>query len=204
MASRLLLASASPRRRVLLERVGLEFEVEPSEVDETPPPGMEAEGVAVVLAERKAAAVAALHVNAPLTVIGADTIVALAGDLLGKPRDEADSRRMLEALSGSRHRVVTGVCVIDCSADGGRRSDFERTWVTMRALSPAEIEAYVAGGEWRGKAGGYAIQESADAFVRGIEEGGLDNVIGLPVPLTLRLLAELEKGPAGDSGSLPG
>ncbi|MDP6540160.1 MAG: Maf family protein [Planctomycetota bacterium] len=204
MGPRLLLASASPRRRVLLERAGLTFTVEPSEVDETPPPGLEVEEVAVALAERKADHIAAAHSGAPVSVLGADTVVSLGETLLGKPRDEVDARRMLEGLSGSRHRVVTGVCVIDCAAGGERRSAFERTWVTMRPIAPEEIEAYVAGGEWRGKAGGYAIQESADAFVLGIEEGGLDNVVGLPVDLTLRLLAEIEKGREGRAGRLPG
>ncbi len=200
----LVLASASPRRQVLLEQAGLSFTVEPSEVDETPPPDLDAEGVAVALAERKAAIVARAHAGAPVRVIGADTVVALERELLGKPRDADHARRMLQALSGSRHRVVTGVCVVDCAEGGCSLAEFERTWVTMRPLSPGEIEAYVASDEWRGKAGGYAIQESADAFVTLIEEGGLDNVIGLPVALTLRLLGEIEKGQVDSSGRLPG
>jgi septum formation protein len=98
---------------------------------------------------------------------------------------------MLRALSDTRHRVVTGVCVVRCR-DGARCEAFERTWVVMRSITPAEIEAYVACGEWRDKAGGYAIQEHADAFVVSLEEGGFDNVVGLPVVLTLGLLARLE------------
>lgn len=124
-------------------------------------------------------------------MIGADTIVAVevAGEprILGKPEDEFGAAEMLRLLSSSRHRVITGVCVADCRNDT-HEAAFERTWVTMRELSDAEVEAYVASGEWRGKAGGYAIQENADAFVTKLEEGGFDNVVGLPVELTLRLL----------------
>jgi septum formation protein len=112
---------------------------------------------------------------------------------------------MLSALSDTRHRVVTAVCALRLP-DGAHRSAFERTWVTMRALSRDEIEAYVASGEWRGKAGGYAIQESADRFVTRLEEGGFDNVVGLPVALALRLLAELgasTPAPGGRAGEGP-
>lgn len=95
---------------------------------------------------------------------------------------------MLRALSGTRHAVVTGVCVVRTPGQLAL-CEAERTWVTMRAITPAEIEAYVASGEWRDKAGGYAIQESADRFVTALEGGGFDNVVGLPVGLALRLLA---------------
>ena len=94
---------------------------------------------------------------------------------------------MLERLSASRHRVVTGVAVVR-ARDGRAEAAFERTWVSMRALTDPEVEDYVASGEWRDKAGGYAIQETADRFVTGLEEGGFDNVVGLPVGLTLELL----------------
>lgn len=188
---RILLASGSPRRRDLLAGAGLEFAVEPSDADEAPPPGAGAEEIACALAERKAREVAARHAGEDLLVVGADTVVALAGGererLLGKPANAGEARAMLRALSGSRHRVVTGVAVVR-SRDGRCRAGFERTWVTMRAIAPEEVEAYVESGEWRDKAGGYAIQETADAFVTGLEEGGLDNVVGLPVRLTLELL----------------
>ena len=145
----------------------------------------------MVLAERKARAVAARHQGEGLLVIGADTVVAVDSPqgprLLGKPDGPAQARAMLELISGTRHRVVTGVSVV-CSDDGLSRAGFERTWVTMRVIEWGEIEAYVASGEWRDKAGGYAIQESADAFVQALEEGGFDNVVGLPVALTRRLL----------------
>ncbi|TAJ04412.1 MAG: septum formation protein Maf, partial [Planctomycetota bacterium] len=187
---RVLLASASPRRLALLSAAGLAFDVEPADVDESLAPGTAAEAGARELALRKARAVAARHAGERVLVIGADTIVALGlaagAQLLGKAVDEADERRMLGLLSGSRHAVVTGVAVVD--AHGGREFvECATTWVAMRALLPREIDAYVDSGEWRGKAGGYAIQESADRFVTGLD-GALDNVVGLPVALTLRLL----------------
>jgi septum formation protein len=114
--------------------------------------------------------------------------------VLGKPRDAAQARRMLAWLSGTRHRVITGVCALR-APDGATASGFERTLVTMREIAPHEIEAYVDSGEWRDKAGGYAIQETADRFVTRLEEGGLDNVVGLPVALALRLLAALGAEP---------
>ncbi|MFT5048953.1 MAG: septum formation protein [Chlamydiales bacterium] len=193
--ARIVLASASPRRKELLARAGVDFEIEISDVDESLDPGSDPRLAAVELAERKARAVAGAHVGAAVRVLGADTVVCLGGaegsTLLGKPADEAEARSMLGRLSGSRHRVVTGVAVIRCS-DGTLWSAAECTWVTMRALDPAEIDVYVASGEWRDKAGGYAIQESADAFVTGLEEGGFDNVVGLPVGLALDLLSQAD------------
>ena len=190
---RVVLASGSDRRRDLLREAGLEFEIVVSEVDEECEPGLQPEQVAPMLALRKAREVARRTRGLECLVIGADTIVALdvpgGCELLGKPAGEAEALRMLERLSGSRHRVVTGVAVV--ASTGEERSAWERTWVRMRAITPAEREAYVASGEWRGKAGGYAIQETADAFVTGLEEGGFDNVVGLPVELTLRLVREL-------------
>jgi septum formation protein len=188
---RLVLASASPRRRELLTRAGLGFAIEPAGVDESLAPGAEPVGAARALAERKARAVAVRH-RGPAFVLAADTVVALeprAGEfeLLGKPETALEARRMLRSLSGSRHSVVTGLCVVR-AADQAVFLDAERTWVTMRALDAHEIEDYVASGEWRDKAGGYAIQESADRFVTALEGGGFDNVVGLPVARTLALL----------------
>jgi septum formation protein len=96
---------------------------------------------------------------------------------------------MLRSLSTTRHQVVTGVCVVR-TPDFVRHAAVERTWVTMRAIRSEEVDAYVRSEEWRDKAGGYAIQEHADCFVTRLEEGGYDNVVGLPVALTLRLLSE--------------
>lgn len=188
-AKRLVLGSASPRRRELLRAAGVDFTIDSPSVDESLPEGIAPEAAAVQLAERKARAVAAR--NAGAIVLAADTIVAVRGagpwKLLGKPEDAREAAAMLRALSGTRHVVVTGVCALD-SDRPEPRSGFERTWVTMRTISEAEIAAYVASGEWRDKAGGYAIQETADRFVTSLEEGGFDNVVGLPVRLALELV----------------
>lgn len=202
---RLILASASPRRRELLTAAGLVFEVEPSLYDETlhtPPSSPQA--AALDLAAGKAMAVARQHAGENAVVLAADTIVAVgtadAFELLGKPADEADERRMLRLLSNSRHQVVTGVCAVHCrdlsSATTPRlHTGAETTFVTMRALSVDDIEGYIATDEWRDKAGGYAIQDGADRFVTRLEGGGRDNVVGLPVALALRLIRAAE-GPA--------
>lgn len=190
---RIVLASASPRRRQLLAAAGLRFSVRPADVDEDLAAFEDPSNAALELACRKARA-GARQLGAAAAgrwVLGADTIVAVrhgaAWKLLGKPVDAADAAAMLEALSRARHQVITGVCVVR-GGDGLECAASERTWVTMRAIAPAERAAYVASGEWRDKAGGYAIQENADRFVTALEEGGFDNVVGLPVGLTLELL----------------
>ena len=198
-----ILASASPRRRALLEQAGLAFEARPTDVDESLPPGIDPEAAALELAERKARAGARAFEQAAAPggggppkdaralVIGSDTIVAVGATdgwrLLGKPADAEEAASFLRALSGSEHRVVTGVCVVT-SPSGSARAEAETTRVTMRVLTAGEISDYVASGEWRDKAGGYAIQESADRFVTELAGGGFDNVVGLPVERTLRLL----------------
>jgi len=189
---RLVLASASPRRRQLLTAVGLEFEVRVSGVDESHDSRERPEVVAKELAHRKASAVAESLEGDEALVLGADTVVALEEEgewrLLGKPAHAEEARGMLQTISGSRHAVVTGVCVVR-SVDGEVFQGSERTWVVMREITPEEIEAYVVSGEWKDKAGGYAIQESADAFVLALEGGGFDNVVGLPVGLAQDLLS---------------
>jgi septum formation protein len=191
----IVLASASPRRRELLARAGLVFEVAPVPVDEDLGAFAAPEDAALELAQRKALAAARALRDRRALVIGADTVVAVAAGegrwtLLGKPEDEREADAMLRSLSATRHQVITGVCVVR-TPDLVRRRAFERTWVTMRAWSDADRAAYVRSGEWRDKAGGYAIQESADRFVTALDEGGFDNVVGLPVALTLRLIAEV-------------
>jgi septum formation protein len=191
----IVLASASPRRRELLARAGLVFEVAPAPVDEDLGAFAAPEDAALELAQRKALAAARALRDRRALVIGADTVVAVAAGegrwtLLGKPEDEREADAMLRSLSATRHQVITGVCVVR-TPDLVRRRAFERTWVTMRAWSDADRAAYVRSGEWRDKAGGYAIQESADRFVTALDEGGFDNVVGLPVALTLRLIAEV-------------
>jgi len=188
---RIILASASPRRHALLREAGVEFEIVESCVEEDFDPSLAPEAVACELAARKALHVASGLSGQRVLVIGADTIVAVdvagAARILGKPESEVEAAEMLRMLSSSRHRVITGVSVVDCSR-GSHETAFERTWVTMRVLTPNEVEGYVASGEWRGKAGGYAIQENADKFVTQLEEGGFDNVVGLPVERTLSML----------------
>ena len=189
---RLILASASPRRKRLLEDAGLSFEVLVSGVDEDHGSFDRPEEVAEELALRKAQAVAALLEGEDVLVLGADTVVALSVEgawrLLGKPLDAKEAEEMLSLLSGSRHAVITGVCVVRV-AGADVFTGAECTWVTMREISAEEVTSYVASGEWEDKAGGYAIQESADAFVLSLEGGGFDNVVGLPVGLVRGLLA---------------
>jgi septum formation protein len=193
----LVLASASPRRRALLAAAGLVFAVEPTDVDETLAGSPGPEEAARELARRKAEAALARHRGEAAWIVAADTVVGLpparsgeAWRLLGKPADEAEARAMLASLSGTRHRVTTGVCVARCR-DGALAESAESTAVEMRPITPEELRVYAASGEWRDKAGGYAIQETADRFVTGLAGGGFDNVVGLPVALTLSLLARL-------------
>lgn len=181
----LVLASASLRRRELLERLGVQFEVVTSGADETAPAGMAPDDVACAIARRKALSVAP---SREVPVLAADTIVVAAdGEILGKPADAADARRILAKLSGTTHRVVTGVCL---ATERGTRVATEScsTSVTMRRLTDEEIAAYVASGECFDKAGAYAIQETADRFVTRVD-GSFTNVVGLPLELVGRMLA---------------
>lgn len=188
----LILASASPRRRELLGRAGLRPTCDPADVDETPRPGEDPRALAVRLAETKARATAARWPDA--WVLGADTVVMLDGQSLGKPEDGAEARAMLATLAGRTHAVVTAVCVV---APGGAAHALAcLTEVDVRALTPRELDGYVASGEWRGKAGGYAVQGIGNAFVSAIR-GSYSNVVGLPLAETLGLLARAG-GPAAD------
>ncbi len=181
----LVLASASPRRRALLGEADIEFEVLPVDVDETPPPDLPPEEVVIVLAGRKARAAAALTGRRP--VVGADTIVVLDGAILGKPASDAEAASTLSRLSGRSHVVLTGICVIP-AAPAVPRTCAVATGVTFRELTPGEIDAYVATGEPRDKAGSYGIQGEAGNFVAKVD-GSRSNVIGLPVE-TLREMLE--------------
>jgi len=183
----LVLASASPRRRVLLEQIGYAPDtVEPAALDEAVLPGEQPEAHAARLAHEKASSVAARHPGA--FVLGADTVVACGRRILDKAESEESARRCLSLLSGRRHRVFGGVVVIDPT--GRAVSRLVRTAVTFKRLSAEELEDYLAGGEWRGKAGGYAIQGRAAAFVRFVG-GSYSNVVGLPLHETYGLLAGL-------------
>lgn len=182
------LASGSPRRRELLGQMGIEdFEVLPAQGEETAPEGLAPDALVARLALQKAREVAALRPEA--TVIGADTVVALDGQVLGKPSDEKEAREMLSALSGRRHQVYTGMAVL---SGGQAFTHVECTQVEFRLLTAEEIAAYVATGESMDKAGAYGIQGRACVFIRGIQ-GDYYNVVGLPVCALHELLAQLER-----------
>ncbi len=170
----LVLASASPRRRALLDRLGLTFRVEPTDADETWPADLDVGAAAEAVALRKAAAVAAPGA----LVLAADTVVVLDGDVLGKPTDEAHAARTLRRLSGRTHHVVTGIAL---ALDGRQRTAHERTAVTFADLSDVEIAAYVATGSPLDKAGAYGIQDDAGALLVERIEGDYFNVVGLPI-----------------------
>lgn len=181
---RLILASASPRRLDLLAGIGVAPDaVDPADLDETPlkaePPTLHARR----LAEAKARLVAARHPDA--FVLGADTVVSCGRRILPKAETEDQARHCLGLLSGRRHRVLGGVCLI--GPDGRPHGRLVVTTVAFKVLEAAEIEAYIAGGEWRGKAGGYAIQGRAAIFVRFLS-GSYSNVVGLPLFETWGLL----------------
>lgn len=180
MAPRLILASASPQRKALLEAVGARFEVRPSGAVELRR-GDPAE-VVVENARAKAESIAAGLAGEHL-VLGVDTDVALDGKLLGKPADDAGARGHLKALSGREHEVLSGVAVC---RNGAVTTGIERSTVLFRDLDSATVEAYLRTGEWRDRAGGYAVQGYGSSLVERVE-GDLSNVIGLP----LRLLAEI-------------
>jgi septum formation protein len=180
----LVLASASPRRLDLLARIGVVPDsVDPADIDETPFPGELPRVHVARLAAAKAAAVASRHTGA--AILAADTVVAAGRRILPKTEDADEAHKCLTLLSGRRHHVLTAVTVID--ATGKARHRLSDTIVTFKPLSAAEIAAYIDGDEWRGKAGGYAIQGSAEAFVRYLA-GSHSGVVGLPLFETRALL----------------
>jgi septum formation protein len=184
---KIILASASPRRRELLARAGVLFEVVVPGVDEAPWPREKPASYALRNASEKARAVAARHPEA--WILAADTIVVLDDQILEKPADVPHAAAMLRRLSGREHVVITGVCVRHPTPGGFREvADAVRTRVRFRALSDAEIDAYVATGEPLDKAGAYAIQGGAASFVERID-GPYDNVVGLPTDTVRRLLS---------------
>ena len=188
----LVLASASPRRRDLLNLLGRPFAVEPAAVEEIMPPGEEPAVVARALAEQKARVVAALRPAA--VVIGADTVVAVDGMMLGKPDDEADALAMLRRLRGRAHMVVTGLAV----ARGERLLTASvAATVAMRAAGDDELRAYIATGEPHDKAGAYAVQGLGGALVSAVEGCWL-TVVGLPICHLGRLLGEIGLPPTTD------
>jgi len=188
----LILASASPRRAELLRNAGIAFSVDPAHVPEQPLENEPPQEYAKRLAREKARAVLARHPKD--AVLGADTIVVIGGHVLEKPLDIDDAARMLRALSGRTHEVITGVCL---AAAGFERTQAESTRVTFAELSDQEIAGYVATGEPMDKAGAYAIQGIASRWAVRIE-GCYFNVVGLPVPLVYGMLRQAQQamGPA--------
>ena len=182
LPKKVILASGSPRRRDLLGEMGIEFEIDVPDVDETVE-GAPGEMVKT-LAERKARAVAEKRREG--LIVAADTLVALDGRALGKPADDEEAKEMLRSLSGRTHDILTGVCVMD-AASGKCMVEADRTGVCFRVISEEEIEAYVATGEPRDKAGAYAIQGGAGVFVAKYE-GSWTNGIGLPMELLDKML----------------
>lgn len=182
----LVLASASPQRRAILERLGVRFTVRPTGVEEVAQ-GVP-EQVAVENALRKArAARAAQESDRDEIVLGVDTLVALGRHIYGKPEDEQAAHETLAALAGATHTVLSGVALL---SDGHERVALARTRVDFRELSHGLIDWYVATGEWRGRAGGYAIQGVGAILVREIH-GDYENVVGLPLATLLDLCPEL-------------
>ena len=183
----LILASTSPRRAELIAMLGVPFEVVPSEVDETPLPGEPPGKLAARLARAKATASAVGRAPDDV-VVGADTIVVVDGDALGKPIDAADASRMLRRLSGRSHEVITAVALAHA---GGIEEFLERTIVTFATMGHAEIDRYVAGGEPLDKAGAYGIQGSGGRWITQIE-GSYHNVVGLPLAQLATRLAAID------------
>jgi len=182
---KLILASASPRRAEILKAVGWEYEKEIADIDETELPDENPEDYVRRLAREKAEAVAGKYTNA--LVLGADTIVVIENQIVGKPKDTADARRMLKLLSGNWHEVITGVALVKVT--GGiseMKVDLQKTRVKFAELADAEIEFLIERGEPLDKAGAYAVQAQAALFIEEIE-GDYWNVVGLPVRLVYKL-----------------
>ena len=190
----LVLASASPRRQELLRNAGISFTVHPTNIPELPWPGEKPRECAERLAREKVQAVLGQHPGR--LVLGADTIVVVEGEILGKPRDEGDAMRMLHLLSGRTHQVITGVCLGLRTGNQKLETEFEdtrsqTTLVTMIPLSDEDIRSYIATGEPMDKAGAYAIQGLPSRWIPRID-GDYFNVVGLPVALVFTMLQEHE------------
>ncbi len=207
---RLVLASSSPRRQECLRNAGFTFEVLAAHVDETVCPGESPEEHVRRLALAKAQRAASfLPTDPPAVVIGADTMVAIQDEMLGKPDSREDARRMLRLLSGKTHQVLTGLALVltgspEAGLAGGRsKVEHETTLVHFLPLSDEEIEDYLATGEYMDKAGAYAVQGYASRFVRAIE-GDYFNVVGLPISRLYRMLRGWGLMPVKDLSRMTG
>jgi septum formation protein len=195
----LILASASPRRLDLLRQIGLEPDgIDPADLDETPMKGELPATLAVRLCVAKATQTALRHPGK--AVLAADTVVALGRRVLGKPDNAAQAHTFLHLLQGRRHRVHTGICLI--GPDGRRWQRRVESAVVFRTLCHSEIDAYVASGQWQGKAGAYGIQGLAALFVRQII-GSYSNIVGLPLTETATLLRAIGLDPLARPLMLP-
>ena len=190
LGRKLVLASASPRRKLLMEKLGFEFEVIPSNIDESVVNGSEPELYVKKLAELKAFSIAESQNNS--LVIGSDTIVVIDGEILNKPNDKEHASYLLNKLSGRTHTVHTGICIVD--SDNNRSvADVQCTKVTFRNISQFEIDAYIETGSPLDKAGAYGIQDDFGAvFVSNIE-GCYYNIVGLPLELLYSMLKNFTK-----------
>ena len=187
----LLLASTSPQRRAILTQLVLPFDVVAPAYEEHDPPDADPVSLVCEHARGKARSVASQAGDRP--VLGVDTTVVLDGRIYGKPADATDAERMLEALSGRTHTVVSGLCLV---TPGWEVVEHDATDVRFRELTPRDIGGYVAAGEWEGRAGGYAIQGLGGRLVERIE-GDYLNVVGLPGALLVRILAQRFPGTYG-------
>jgi len=188
----LLLASTSPQRRAILEQLGIPFELVEPRYDERDP--ADADPVELVRRHAREKARSVAELAAPgQPVLAVDTTVALDGRIYAKPEDAGDAERMLEALAGRTHAVVSGLCLV---TPGWEEVADETTLVTFRPLTPRDLASYVASGEWEGRAGGYAIQGRGAGLVERID-GDYLNVVGLPAALLVKLLADRFAGTYG-------
>ena len=187
----LLLASTSPQRRAILEQLRIPFDVVAPRYDEVDPPGADAIRLVRAHAQEKARSVAGEAAGRP--VLAVDTTVALGGRIYGKAADAADAAAMLSALGGETHVVVSGLCLL---TEEWELVEHDATRVTFRPLAEREVAAYVAAGEWEGRAGAYAIQGLGASLVKAVE-GDYLNVVGLPGALLVRVLAERFPGRYG-------
>ena len=185
----LVLASASPRRAELLDAAGYAFTVDPADIDEAERPGESPEEYVIRVAAEKARMVAARRREPGEIVLGADTTVVVNGEILAKPADKSDATRMLARLSGTEHRVFTGVVAISGAEE---IAEVVSTRVRLLPLEADEIRWYVETGEPMGKAGGYAIQGRAARFIDWIE-GSWSNVVGLPVATVAQMIRRLNR-----------
>jgi len=190
-AAPLLLASTSPQRRAILEQLGIPFDVIAPKYDERDVEAQNALRIVQEHAQGKARSVVDDADGRP--VIGVDTAVVLGGEVFGKPGDAGEAERMLERLSGQRHAVISGLCLL---TPGWEFADADTTLVAVRTLTPRDLAAYVASGDWENRAGAYAIQGRGAALVESIQ-GDYLNVVGLPASLLVRVLAERFAGVYG-------